>query len=57
MCVCVCVCCVDGQVGFVIIMYGSFAMYKGTKWEMVEQIRADIRDFKKGKNLDKVSSI
>ena len=29
----------------------------GTKWEMMEQIRADIRDFKKQKNLVKVTFI
>lgn len=27
----------------------------GTKWEMVEQIRRDIRDFKQKKQLDKVN--
>ena len=26
----------------------------GTKWEMMEQIRADIRDFRTAKKLDKV---
>ena len=29
----------------------------GTKWEMMEQIRADIREFKKQKNLVKVTFI
>ena len=28
----------------------------GSKWDHVEQIRADIRDFKQKKNLDKVSA-
>jgi myo-inositol-1-phosphate synthase len=27
---------------------------KGTKWEMMEQVRSDIRDFRKQKGLDKV---
>lgn len=30
---------------------------KGTKAQMMEQIRADIRDFKANKNLDKVNMI
>jgi len=31
-----------------------FSFYSGTKLEMMEQIRKDIRDFKTKKNLDKV---
>lgn len=31
-------------------------LIKGTKWEMVGQLRKDIQDFKKSKNLDKVSN-
>ncbi len=29
-------------------------LFAGTKWEHVEHIRSDIRDFKKKHNLDKV---
>ena len=29
----------------------------GTKWEMMEQVRSDIRDFRKQKGLDKVINI
>lgn len=34
----------------------SALFLSGTKWEMMEQIRADIRDFKKQKNLEKVNN-
>ena len=41
----------------VCIPFAVHGSLPGTKWEMMEQIRADIRDFKKQKNLVKVTFI
>ena len=37
-----------------IMCYFTYSLTIGTKWEMMEQIRADIRDFKQKEKLDKV---
>ena len=41
---------------YVCTMY-VYMYVPGTKWEMMEQVRSDIRDFRKQKGLDKVINI
>ena len=38
----------------VLMLYSISLLTAGTKWEMMEQVRADIRDFKKKEKLEKV---